>query len=67
MDLGTNFERPFVCVVFSKKEDVRNSDEGLCLAERKLYQQRVYNSTKGSNGDGERKKKRKKMERKKME
>lgn len=58
MNLGTKFERPFVCVVFRKKEEVRNSEEWLYLAEKKkLYQQRVYNSTRGSNVDGERRKK----------
>lgn len=35
MGLGTNFERPFVCVVFRKKEEVRNSEEWLYLAEKK--------------------------------
>lgn len=47
MDLGTYFERPCECVVFWEKEQVRNSDERLCLAETKLCQRRVSNTTKG--------------------
>lgn len=67
MHLETNFERSFVCVVFRKKEEVRKSEVWLCLAEKKLCQQRVYNTTKGSNVDGGRRKKKKQIERRKME
>lgn len=51
----------------SKEKEVRKSEVWLCLAEKKLCQQRVYNTTKGSNIHGERRKKRKQIERRKME